>query len=51
MIKGRPTNAVRRMVYKIKLAKLHWKYLIPKKFRTPEVFGTLLKRELEKEGK
>ena len=46
MNKGRPTNSARRMIYKIKLAKLHWEYLIPKKFRSPEVFGILLEYEL-----
>ena len=48
MKKGRPTNQIRKFKYKLALSELHWKYLIPKKYRTPEVFGIILKHELEK---
>jgi hypothetical protein len=44
--RGRPTNIERMMKYKVGLSYLHFKYLIPKKFRTPEVFGIILKNEL-----
>ena len=47
MKKGRPTNQVRELKYKMGLSLLHFKYLVPKKFRTPEVFGIILEHELK----
>ncbi len=44
--RGRPTNEMRKMIFKIKLSELYLKYLVPKKFRSPEVFGIILKHEL-----
>lgn len=46
MKRGRPTNNTRNFRYKIELSLLHYKYLIPKKFRTPNVFEIILKNEL-----
>ncbi len=55
---SRPTNQERNKIYKDKLqskllkykmdlAYLHWYYLVPKKFRSPEVFGIILNSELK----
>jgi hypothetical protein len=48
MSRGRPTNRVRQIKFRIKLSELYWEYLVPKKFRTVEVFGIILKNELKK---
>lgn len=48
MIKrGRPTNQIRRLKYAIQFSKLHFDYLVPKRFRNPEIFGLILKYTLQ----